>query len=142
MFTLWSFAKNVCQSPTRLQLVVHLTNPQTTVEELSNDISSSPNPGLVIQKEISDCLLGFGHSGAVPGRCPGSLCGTVGAFIPGVWRAFLSAPLSLWRGMCKASAIRSSASSMTGRAMPVRDFSGIASQMVSFALVSAGLVLR
>ena len=70
MFTLWSFAKNVCQSPTRLQLVVHLTNPQTTVEELSNDISSSPNPGLVIQKEISDFLLGFGHSGAVPGRCP------------------------------------------------------------------------
>ena len=70
MFILWSFAKKVCPSPAGLQLLVHLTDPQTTVEELSNAVSSSPNPGLVIRKEISDFLLGFGHSGAVPGRGP------------------------------------------------------------------------
>lgn len=70
MFILWSFAKKVCQFPTGLQLVVHLNNPQTTVEELSNAVSSSPNPGLVIRKEISGFLLGFGPSGAVPGRGP------------------------------------------------------------------------
>ena len=48
---------------------------------------------------------------------PGSLCETVGAFIPGVWRAFPSAPLSLWRGLCKASTSHSSASSVTPRPM-------------------------
>lgn len=146
MFILWSFARNVCQFPTGLQLVVHLTNPQTTVEELSNAVSSSPNSGLVIRKEISDFLLGLGHSGAVPGRGPWQPAWNSWSVHPwGVEGISECSSVSV-RGVCKASARHGSASSVTpgpcGRALPVRDFSGIASQVVPFALVGAGLVRR